>query len=174
MVLLLHLNVRNNFLQNFNNECFKRSNRLSTINLNNNLIEVIQRNSFANLTNLKNIDLSNNRLKTFLGFIISSELKVLSILQNPLKVVNYRTFDKVKVDTIETNSYHVCCITPSKSKCFTNKPICSTESGLHLNLLTMKATNASSSFLLLNIGRNPTTSRHILEASFHDLGLDIW
>ena len=118
------INLEENIITRIKQYCFKNSAKLKLINLSKNLISYIELKAFSNLTALNYINLKTNCLKEMNFLIIMDCLNLLFILldQNNFTNIIQQTEQIIKLLTVLTDDYRLCCVLSSNVKCLTKVP----------------------------------------------------
>ena len=125
---LILLDCNSNGVSNLQQFCFKNLRATENINLRKNIIHFIHKEAFWKMPNLKVLSLAENLLNS-LEIAIIQNVSSLVIFANPLHHLQFQLFINTKLYLVETDDYHVCCITPPSTLCNAFKPLyisCST------------------------------------------------
>ena len=101
--------------------CFFNISFVTSINLSKNKIYIIYQNAFFKLPNLKVLNLAKNILNNLEKSVLNYPIS-LNVDQNPFLMLEISTFRDAKVQTIETEDYHICCIVSAAVMCRAMKP----------------------------------------------------
>ena len=112
-----------NIIEYVRPNCFRNSFQLISIKLNNNIISIFQRVVLLKMKHLRYLNLNNNFISAlFLDHhILVPHLEMLSIKNNRLSTISSRFFDDINVRIMVADNHFICCKTPSKSMCTSEK-----------------------------------------------------
>ena len=104
--------------------CFTSLTDLEILMLDQNVIAYLHANSFVDTQRLYLLNISYNPLKYFPVniFNVPHSMKILSLRNNHLSMIDHNAFVNLKVDFIETDDYHICCLVDAIYKCNAKKP----------------------------------------------------
>ena len=101
-------------------QCFKPSSKMKYLALESNVIQSVNSSTFASLSNLTYLSLSHNPLSKFLAqsFPNLTQLSVLN-LRNIFvnKIDSNALLNLPNLQIVLPSDFHICCATPSKTKC---------------------------------------------------------
>ena len=103
--------------------CFTSLTDLEILMLDQNVIAYLHANSFVDTQRLYLLNISYNPLKYFPVniFNVPHSMKILSLRNNHLSMIDHNAFVNLKVDFIETDDYHICCLVDAIYKCNAKK-----------------------------------------------------
>ncbi len=106
-------------------KCFCSLSKLITLDLKNNFIKSVKTATFHDVPSLKSVNLSNNHLTSLPQnlFFNIDKVCVFSVLRNHIHSVDPFTFQNIEIETIETNSFYVCCVALKHSVCNSHPPL---------------------------------------------------
>ncbi len=116
---LLTLNLQNNMVETLDSDCFPGLKTLKCMDLGNNKMNYLPSKTFHSLTMLKFLNLSNNplgNLPVCFAPLTSNHL-IVSLFNLSAPSIHVKAFDGTSVIVVDTNDYHICCITPDGSNC---------------------------------------------------------
>ncbi len=121
---LVMIDAAYNSVIHIEKQCFHDMPELAVIKLNDNKIVVIETESFVNLPQLRYVNLSMNHVDTFVHFFTLGcfQLKMLSIMNNKIGDIDENALLNMAIDVVETEDYHMCCISHSDSTCLADRP----------------------------------------------------
>lgn len=104
--------------------CFSALMFLNILHLNSNIINIVQSLSFYALPKLSFLNLADNPLTSYqeLAAVGLAELKLLSVFNTTLRDITSDALTKVEPILLISDSYHICCLASTKSKCLSTIP----------------------------------------------------
>ncbi len=117
------MDVSLNNVKSINKQCYCNLTELCQVLLGNNMISAIELHAFLYLPNLSKVSLRHNQLHRIPQNVFqhTPKLSVLHLEGNPLTDIDSKMFHNLKLQTIFTDSFHVCCIKSPAAEC--NAPI---------------------------------------------------
>ena len=118
------LDFARNFFKLISKLCFSSLTDLEILMVDQNLITHLHANSFVDTGRLYLLNISHNLLKYFPAdiFNVPHSIKMLSLRNNQFSMIDHNAFVNLKVDFIETDDYHICCLVDASYKCNAKKP----------------------------------------------------
>ena len=118
------INLSHNIIKYIFYTCFIQLDRLKILLLNNNKIHFIATKAFASLDRIILMDLSHNYIKTIYSntFLNITLIHILNLVNNSLVNIQFNMFNRVPIEAILTEDYHICCIVSVNTECSASKP----------------------------------------------------